>query len=229
MAGAEAIAASGATAVPAESSSRASFLRNRRLYKVVGALVLALATLFGVWWVRFRPFVSTDDARVAAPVVTIVTQGAAGRVERVLVREGDVVQAGASLVELDATAERAQVERATALVAIAEARVGEAEVQVRLEERMAKASEARANAGVRSAKAAAERRDGLAGGIYDYLTGPQFQARVEGIAECMGKEWRALQQERAAVERRWSEREEALRGQLRHLAGMVGDLQGAGA
>jgi len=82
---------------------------------------------------------------------------------------------------------------------------------------------------VAQAKAAAERRDGLAGGIYDYLTGPQFQARVEGIAECMGKEWRALQQERAAVERRWSEREEALRGQLRHLAGMVGDLQGAGA
>jgi len=109
--------------------------------------------MFVVWWIRFRPFVSTDDARVAAPVVTVVAQGAGGRVELVMVREGDAVQAGAPLAELDATAERSQVERSTALLALAEARVGEAEVQMRLEERLAKVAENRANANVRSAKA----------------------------------------------------------------------------
>lgn len=120
---------------------------------MVAALALALVAMAVVWWFRFRPLVSTDDARVAAPVVTVVAQGAGGRVERVLVREGDVAQAGAPLAELDATAERSQVERAAALLGLAEAREGEAEFQVRLEERLSRVAEARANASVRSAKA----------------------------------------------------------------------------
>lgn len=152
-----------AAALPAELQPAAgpakepALWRHPRVRAVGAAVAVALLGLLALWWFRFRPFVSTDDARVAAPVVTVVAQGAAGRVERVLVKEGELVQAGAPVVELDATAERAQVERATALLALAEARVGEAETQVQLEERLAKVSAVRANAGVRSARAVEQR------------------------------------------------------------------------
>ncbi|HEX7602672.1 MAG TPA: efflux RND transporter periplasmic adaptor subunit [Polyangiaceae bacterium] len=157
MANVESAPAVGGSEAREEPAAAPSLLKNPRIRKVGAGLAVALVALFAVWWVRFRPYVSTDDARVAAPVVTVVAQGAGGRIERVLVREGDVVQAGTPVVELDATAERAQVERAAALLALAESRVGEAEVQVRLEERLSKVSETRADANVRSAKAVEQR------------------------------------------------------------------------
>jgi len=65
-----------------------SILRHSRLRRVLAALAAALAGLLGLWWFHFRPFVSTDDARVAAPLIVIAPQGSGGRVDRVLVREG---------------------------------------------------------------------------------------------------------------------------------------------
>lgn len=132
-------------------------LAHRRVRRVALVLALALLGLFAVWWVRFRPFVSTDDARVAAPVIVVAPEGAGGRIEHVLVKEGDAVHAGQPLIELDAAEERVRVDRAKALLGVAEARVHEAETQLALEGRLADASERRAHAGVRSAEAARDR------------------------------------------------------------------------
>jgi membrane fusion protein (multidrug efflux system) len=123
----------------------------------MAAVAAVLAGLFGLWWFHFRPFVSTDDARVAAPIIVIAPQGSGGRVDRVLVREGQSVKAGETLVELDAAAERSQVDKARALVALADARVGEAEAQLRIERRLSEVSERRARATVSSAQASEER------------------------------------------------------------------------
>ena len=78
--------------------------------RVALGLAFALLLLFALWWLRFRPFVATDDARVAAPVIVVAPEGNGGRVERVLVKEGQQVQAGQALVELDAAEERVRVE-----------------------------------------------------------------------------------------------------------------------
>jgi len=134
-----------------------SLLRHSRLRRVLAALAVALAGLLGVWWFHFRPFVSTDDARVAAPLIVIAPQGSGGRVDRVLVREGQTVKVGETLVALDAVAERAQVDKARALVALADARIGEAEAQLRIERRVSEVSERRARANVHSAQASRER------------------------------------------------------------------------
>jgi membrane fusion protein (multidrug efflux system) len=146
----------------ADSSGRLYFLRHpilqhSRFRRVVAALALVLVGLFILWWFHFRPFVSTDDARVAAPLIVIAPQGSGGRVDRVLVREGQTVRASEPLVELDASAERSQVDRARALLALADARVGEAEAQLRLESRLSEATERRARAGVHSAQASQDR------------------------------------------------------------------------
>jgi membrane fusion protein (multidrug efflux system) len=143
-------AAAGETHLP----RRIALLRNRRLRLVTAGVAAALLGSFAVWWFAYRPFVTTEDARIAAPVVVVAPEGAGGRVERVLVREGQAVRAGEPLVELDAATERAGVDRARALVAQAEARVGEAEAQLALERRLAQAAQGRARAGVRSARAA---------------------------------------------------------------------------
>ena len=77
-------------------------MAHRRVRRVALGLAFALLLLLALWWLRFRPFVATDDARVAAPVIVVAPEGNGGRVERVLVKEGQQVEAGQALVELDA-------------------------------------------------------------------------------------------------------------------------------
>lgn len=139
------------------SDEKPSLLRHPRVRRVLGLLAVALSALGTVWFFAFRPYVSTEDARVAAPMIVAAPQGAGGRVERVLVAEGQLVGVGDPLVELDAAAERALAERARALVALADARVGEAEAQLQLERRAAESAEHRAKAGIRMAQASFQR------------------------------------------------------------------------
>ncbi|MDP1822609.1 MAG: efflux RND transporter periplasmic adaptor subunit [Archangium sp.] len=131
----------------------ASVLNHPRFRRVLVGVGLALVGILSLWWFRYRPFISTDDARIAAPMVVVVAQGAGGRVERVLVREGQTVAPGEPLVQLDAAVESAQLDRARALLALAAARVAEAQAQLQLEEHLAKASDRRAHANVSSAQA----------------------------------------------------------------------------
>ena len=77
----------------------------------VGAL--AAGALGLAYWLCFvHPFVSTDDARVAATLVRVAPEGVGGRVVRLNVTEGDLVRQGEVLVELDPEPARAQLERA---------------------------------------------------------------------------------------------------------------------
>ena len=87
----------------------------------VGALVLVLALGAGVyaWWQRptsvettqatSRPLVRTLQftARVATPARVELGTTLTGRVARVLVDEGDAIQAGATLIELETDEARA--------------------------------------------------------------------------------------------------------------------------
>lgn len=67
-----------------------------------------------IWWFAFRPYVSTDDARVDADIVRVSNQGASGQINKIFVNEGDRVSAGAVLVELDHRTAEAQLEKAKA-------------------------------------------------------------------------------------------------------------------
>jgi membrane fusion protein (multidrug efflux system) len=82
----------------------------------VGLVILGAS----VWAVFFRPYLSTDDARIAATTVRIAPPGAGGVVVKVNVTEGDRVKTGGVLVELDHRTAQAQLQRAQARLSLAQ-------------------------------------------------------------------------------------------------------------
>ncbi|MGA2141991.1 MAG: efflux RND transporter periplasmic adaptor subunit [Brevinematales bacterium] len=70
--------------------------------KLTGIGILAAFVLgFAIWFFAFRPYISTDDARIDADVVRIANIGASGQILSVYVKEGDPVTNGMVLIELD--------------------------------------------------------------------------------------------------------------------------------
>jgi membrane fusion protein (multidrug efflux system) len=73
-----------------------------------------------VWWFLIHPYVSTDDARVAATLSRVGPEAIGGRVIRVAVTEGDHVKKGDILVELNHEIVEAQLSRARARAVLTE-------------------------------------------------------------------------------------------------------------
>jgi membrane fusion protein (multidrug efflux system) len=83
--------------------------------KLTGFVALALAVIgFLAWLFIFHPYVSTDDARVAATLIRVAPEAISGRVIKMAVQEGDHVKKGDVLVELDHRIVDAQLQRAQA-------------------------------------------------------------------------------------------------------------------
>lgn len=62
--------------------------------------------------------------------------------------------------------------------------------------------------------------------LYQYLAGPEFKHRVEGIVESFSTLQSELEKERRSMERLWSAREKQLKRAVLNTAGLYGDLQG---
>ncbi|MDD5457244.1 MAG: HlyD family secretion protein [Candidatus Margulisbacteria bacterium] len=86
-----------------------------RRSKIVGS-VLLIGFVAGmlIWLYMFRPYVSTNDARIATTLVRIAPTGVSGRIEKVNVIEGDRVKRGQILIELDHRIAQAQLDKAKA-------------------------------------------------------------------------------------------------------------------
>jgi membrane fusion protein (multidrug efflux system) len=111
------------TAAPAASGVAAARANRRRLLTWLAIAVAVGAALFGAWWLLTSGrSVSTDNAYVGADLGE-VTPLVAGPVAKVLVRETEVVKAGAPLVILDDSDAKIMVEQARAALGSAERRV----------------------------------------------------------------------------------------------------------
>jgi membrane fusion protein, multidrug efflux system len=112
--------------------------RRRLLMGVLGVLVLAVASVFGIPWIRLAfSTVSTDDAYVNGHV-TFVAPRVRGQVSRVLVDDNNRVRKGDLLVELDkepfqdaVAVKKAAVDTAQADLQVARAMVRGIEAQAR--------------------------------------------------------------------------------------------------
>lgn len=62
--------------------------------------------------------------------------------------------------------------------------------------------------------------------LYDYLTGPQFRARVEAMLEPFEAMQTALAQEKRALTKQWALREKQLDKAIEAVSGLYGDVQG---
>lgn len=91
------------------------------------AFLAALAVGWLAWFFFFRPYVSTDDARVAEDLVRIAPDGVSGTVLKINAVEGDHVVQGQVLVELDHTTYLSHLQKAQAHAALAQADSARAE------------------------------------------------------------------------------------------------------
>lgn len=62
--------------------------------------------------------------------------------------------------------------------------------------------------------------------VYQYLTGPRFRHRVEGIVEAFSTMQEDLDKEKKAITRQWAKREAQIERVMQSTVGMYGDLQG---
>lgn len=62
--------------------------------------------------------------------------------------------------------------------------------------------------------------------VYQYLTGPRFRQRVQGIVEAFSSMKEDLDKERKVITKQWVKREEQIERVMQSTVGMYGDLQG---
>lgn len=62
--------------------------------------------------------------------------------------------------------------------------------------------------------------------VYQYLTGPKFRQRVEGIVEAFSTMREDLDKEKTAISKQWAKREKQIERVMQSTVGMYGDLQG---
>lgn len=62
--------------------------------------------------------------------------------------------------------------------------------------------------------------------LYNYLAGPEFRQRIEGIVEAFVTMQEEVESERRAMNRIWAKREKQLERAMLSAAGLHGDLQG---
>lgn len=101
-------------APPTTGDQSPSWWKSQRATRALGVLLGIAALSAVVWWEFLHPFISTDDARVAAICVNVAPIGAGGNVTQLHVDVGCRVVRGQVLAELDNRNANAQLKRAAA-------------------------------------------------------------------------------------------------------------------
>src|SRR5438477_10526599 len=88
--------------------------RQKRIFRIVVPIVVIVAIIvIVIWRLHARHFESTDDAQIDGHIYPVSSQ-ISGHVARVLADDGQLVQAGAMLVQIDPADYRVAMERAQA-------------------------------------------------------------------------------------------------------------------
>jgi membrane fusion protein (multidrug efflux system) len=75
--------------------------KTKRTERIATALLISVVVGLVYWCFFLRPYISTDDARVAATVVRVASESVGGRVTKLNVDVGSHVKKGDVLVEID--------------------------------------------------------------------------------------------------------------------------------
>lgn len=118
--------------------------KNNRRRNMIGGLsaLLVVAAVGTYYFVDVAPYVSTDDAFIEAHVTPIAPQ-VSGRVEKVLVRDNQFVNAGDVLIQIDPSDYQAKLDQEHANLSSAKSRLAQANSQFSVDQ--AKVEEEKAN------------------------------------------------------------------------------------
>jgi len=88
----------------------------------LAVITVILAAILGsyLWWNNLQNYISTDNAKVAGDIIDISSK-VSGRLEILSVHEGDSVQAGQVIAELDSTQFKINLDQARAALELAQA------------------------------------------------------------------------------------------------------------
>ena len=104
----------------------------RKWTVIVGSVILVAALVFlAVWWWRTLGYVSTDDARIKADIVSISAE-VAGRIKSLTQGEGDTVAPDEVMAHLDSSEVLIQIRQARAEIDGARSRLLQARRQIDL-------------------------------------------------------------------------------------------------
>ncbi|MDB5098435.1 MAG: secretion protein HlyD [Cyanobacteria bacterium RYN_339] len=153
-------------------------------FLVIGvvAVIFVITAYYGWgWWTHRQAFVATDDAQVAADLVT-VSGRVPGHIAELPVDEGATVKAGQVIAKLDDTDFKAQVAQAESALVVAKSNLQSSQTGVSLQTSQNTASIAQAEAGVTTAAANLTRARADANKASDDLGRVQKLYAVGGIS-----------------------------------------------
>lgn len=128
---------------------------NRRRNIVIALAALAVTVAVGIYYLEFvAPYESTDDAFIESHVTPIAPQ-VAGRVEKLLVKDNQFVNAGDALVQIDPSDYQAKLDQELSNLSSAKSRLSQANAQLTVDQ--AKVEQEKAN--IIAAQAEAKRAD----------------------------------------------------------------------
>lgn len=122
-----------------------------RLYFIVGGIVLALVLIYAVYAFLTSGKESTDDAQVAADVVSVAPR-VAGQVMTVYVKENEIVRKGDVLVEIDPKDAQVKLAQAQGDLETARAQAADADARVAVTRANARGALVSAQGGVESSR-----------------------------------------------------------------------------
>lgn len=112
-----------------ESLNSVPMYKNIKLVIPLFVIILALAILAWYWYIGMRDYVSTDDAYIDGNRVSISAK-LTGRIDKLLVDEGDTVRQNQVLVYIDDSDLRAQEAQSKAALTLAQANISLARVNL---------------------------------------------------------------------------------------------------
>jgi multidrug resistance efflux pump len=122
---------------------------SRKWTVILSTLVLlVMVGAYGVWWWISLDFVSTDDARIKADIITISSE-IDGRIKTLTKNEGERVVLGEVMAHLDSREVRIQIQQARAEIDRAQSRLLHAQREVDLHREKHKGETMQAEAGLR--------------------------------------------------------------------------------
>ncbi len=100
--------------------SSGSLIKHPRTQLAIKVAIGLSIALVAFWWFAIHPYISTDDARVAATLIRVAPEAIGGRIVKVAVTEGVRVKKGDLLVALNHEIPEAQLQRAKARALLTE-------------------------------------------------------------------------------------------------------------
>src|SRR5512140_850722 len=125
--------------------------RARRLFMILGIVVVALLAIYGIFELIVSGKESTDDAQVAADVVPVSAR-VAGQIARVAVQENQLVRAGQLIAEIDPRDAQVKVAQATSDLETQRAQAAAADARLQIVGASARGGLSAAQAGVESSR-----------------------------------------------------------------------------